>query len=62
MRVCDKCLTPKPLYRTLKDTKTAAEYDICDDCYQILTDWLHNLERKQEDDPIEQKTDRRRKK
>ena len=53
MRVCDKCLIPKPLFRTFKDLKDNTEYDICDDCYTILSDWMHNIDRQKENDPVE---------
>ena len=53
MRVCDKCLVPKPLYRTFEDLKDHTNFDICDDCYTILSDWMYNTDRKKENDPVE---------
>ena len=61
MRVCDKC-HKSLLHATFRNLKDSSEVDLCIDCYQIFADWVYNLGRKKENEPIDTpKTTRRRK-
>jgi hypothetical protein len=51
MRVCDKCET-KQIYTTFLNKKDSSEFDICTDCYALLSDWMYQVDRKKENDPV----------
>jgi ribosomal protein L34E len=61
MRVCDKCRTN--IVTTIwQNKKDGTEYDFCAPCFAILQDWMTNQDRKQMNDPVEQRRPGRPKK
>jgi hypothetical protein len=51
MRVCDKCEI-KQIYTTFVNKRDNSEFDMCNECYALLSDWMYKIERKKENDPV----------
>lgn len=51
MRVCDKCETNQ-IYTTFVNKRDSSEFDICDGCYALLSNWMYDPDRKIENDPV----------
>lgn len=51
MRVCDKCETNQ-IYTTFFNRRDSSEFDICADCYEILSKWMYDPDKKIENDPV----------
>ena len=51
MRVCDKCETNQ-IYTTFVNRRDNSEFDICTPCYELLSAWMYNVDRKKENDPV----------
>lgn len=52
MRICDKCQV-RLIETTLIDEKYKEQIDLCIDCRKIFADWVYNVDRKKENDPVE---------